>query len=221
MPIFWLFFAAAAAAIDWAAVEKKWKAVEMVAKPATMVALLIWLGTAAGWQGPLLPFALALVFSLAGDVFLLFPDRYFLAGLVAFLLAHLAYIAAFNQPLPSFHPLGLLLAILVGVAARGIYRRLAQGLVKSGQEGLRLPVLVYAAAISLMLLSALLTTLRSDWETPASLLVSAGAILFFLSDTFLAWDRFVAPLPRRGLKVMVAYHLGQFAIVTGAILQYA
>jgi uncharacterized membrane protein YhhN len=217
----WLFVAAGAALANWLAVEKNWKVVEYVTKPGTMAALLLWLWTSAGLQGPLLLFALGLVFSLAGDVFLMLPSRPFIAGLVAFLLAHLAYISGFNIPLPPLSLPGLIMAVMIGFAARSLYRRLCVGLVKTGEGSLRRPVLIYASAISLMLLSALLTTTRNDWGTAASLLASAGAILFFASDTLLAWDRCITPLTHRGLKVMTSYHLGQFAITAAAILQFA
>ena len=44
-----------------------------------------------------------------------------------------------------------------------------------------------------MLLSALLTLAADTWQAGAAILVSAGALLFFLSDTLLAWNKFVTP----------------------------
>ena len=71
------------AAIDWLAVAKSWKRIEFIAKPLMMVFLLAWLASFSALPGPLLHsplfkssllwFALALVFSLAGDVFLMLP----------------------------------------------------------------------------------------------------------------------------------------------------
>jgi uncharacterized membrane protein YhhN len=43
-----------------------------------------------------------------------------------------------------------------------------------------------------------------------------GAVLFFVSDSLLAWNRFVTPLPRGSLLVIVAYHVGQMALIAGA-----
>jgi uncharacterized membrane protein YhhN len=217
----WPFIAAAAAVMNWLAVEKCWLPVEYITKPGIMIALLLWLWTAAGLEGPLLPFALGLIFSLAGDVFLMLPSRSFLAGLVAFLLAHVSYIVGFNQSLPPLSLYGIVLAVVVGTAARRLYRRMEKGLARTGQANLRRPVLVYSMAISLMLLSALLTTTRPDWETLPSLMVSAGAAAFFVSDSLLGWDKCIAPLSHRGLKVMVAYHLGQFAILAGVLAHFA
>ena len=89
------------AALDWAAVARGWKVLSYIAKPAVMVCLIAWLGVNGGWSGVLLWFTAGLIFSLAGDIFLMLPKERFVAGLVAFLLAHLAYIIGLNtHPLP-------------------------------------------------------------------------------------------------------------------------
>ncbi len=220
MPYGWLITAAVIAVFDWVAVEKNWKTVEYLAKPGTMVALLLWLWAAGGLRGPLIFFSLGVVFSLAGDVLLMLPSRLFLAGLVIFLLAHISYITGFNTSLPPLKLASLVLAVLVGIIASQLYQRLARALAQRGEGSMRIPVLIYASAISLMLLSALLTPLKNDWRTIPALLAGSGAALFFVSDSLIAWDRFVIPLSHRGLKVMVTYHLGQFAIIAAAILNF-
>jgi uncharacterized membrane protein YhhN len=63
-----------------------------------------------------------------------------------------------------------------------------------------------------------MTWTRSGWQVQAALAVSLGAVLFFISDSILAWDRFVNPLSNARLKNMVTYHLGQIGIILGAIL---
>lgn len=218
MPTAWLWIAGILAVLNWAAVEKSWKFIEYVTKPGTMLALFAWLWTTTGLGGPALLFALGLLFSLAGDVFLMLPRQPFLAGLVAFLLAHVCYIIGFNPSPPPLKPISLFLAMLVGFVAAPLLRRLTLALAQKNQNSLRLPVTVYAGVISLMLLSALLTLTREEWATFPALLASAGAAFFFLSDSLLAWDRFVAPLSHRSLKVMITYHLGQFAIIAGVVL---
>jgi len=45
-------------------------------------------------------------------------------------------------------------------------------------------------------------------------------LLFFISETFNAWIRFVNPLPYGRLRVMVTYHLGQILIALGALLHF-
>jgi uncharacterized membrane protein YhhN len=220
MSYFFLALALLIAILDWIAVARNWKKLEYIAKPGVMLALLAWLWQVGGFQGQMLWFAAGVVFSMAGDIFLMLPREQFIAGLVSFLLAHLSYTAGFNPTLPPFNLLSLVLALIVAVTAAQIYRRVAGGLAASGQNALKLPVLVYTIVISLMLLSALLTLLRPDWLPTPAWIVSAGALLFFLSDTFLAWNKFVAPLPYGKLRVIVTYHLGQILIVLGAALHY-
>ena len=202
--------------LDWVAVIRQWKHLEYIAKPGTMVFLITWLWVESGFQGSLLWFGLGLIFSLAGDVLLMLPRERFVGGLVAFLLAHLAYCIGFYTSFPPINlaSMGILIIILLVVVR--IYRRIAQGLIASGNDGLKMPVLVYTLVISLMLFSALITLIRPEWAAGSALLVGGGALLFFLSDTFLAWNKFVAELRYGKLIVIITYHIGQILITIGA-----
>jgi uncharacterized membrane protein YhhN len=91
---------------------------------------------------------------------------------------------------------------------------------QKGLKRLVVPVVVYGTVITLMLLSALLTFYRADWKTSAAGLVGAGAILFYFSDITLAWNKFVSPIKNSRLVNMILYHLGQFALVAGIMLQF-
>jgi uncharacterized membrane protein YhhN len=212
-----LFVALAIAVLNWIAVEKKIKKLEYFAKPGTMIALLIWLWQNSAVQGEMLWFAVGAVFCLAGDVFLMLPQNLFIAGLVSFLLGHVFYVIGFNQPQPHLSSIVLAGALLLGLGITWLYRRLAAGLAAKGQHSLKVPVLVYSLVISLMVLSALSNIGR--WGLLPALLSSAGALFFYASDSMLAWDRFVTPLPHARLRVMVTYHLGQFGILLGAFWQ--
>lgn len=225
IPTLILFFLVAA--LDWLAVAKGWKKVEYIAKPASMLVLLGPLALLAGFGSlPLIFFGLGIFFSLAGDVFLMisyarFSDRWFLPGLIAFLLAHLAYICGLNIPLPSGSTIWSLgLAVVLALTAARILRRIITGVRQKGLKRLVFPVTVYGIVITLMLLSALLTLSSSTWKTSASLLVALGAVLFYFSDVLLAWNKFVAPVRFDRLANMVPYHLGQLALVVGVILQF-
>ena len=72
-----------------------------------------------------------------------------------------------------------------------------------------------------MLLSALLTLSRPDWEMHAALTVSVGATLFMLSDAILAWNRFVRPIKNGRVMNMAAYHLGQIVLVIGVVAHWS
>jgi len=205
---------------DWVAVATRRKTLEYFAKPGVMLVLLVWLWQASGFSGSLIWFGLGLVFSMAGDIFLMLPRERFIAGLVAFLLAHVAYIIGFNQTPTAFNLAGFVLAVLVALVFLRVYRRIAVGLDSSGQPALKTPVLVYSLVISVMLLSALLTLAADTWQAGAAILISAGALLFFLSDTLLAWNKFVTPIRWGRLAVIITYHLGQILITVGAAWHY-
>lgn len=202
--------------LDWVAISRQSKQLEYVAKLGTMICLIIWLWLVSGFRGSLIWFALGLVFSLAGDIFLMLPNERFKAGLVAFLIAQISYCIGFYTGFPPVNiaTFGLMIVIILVVIR--LFRQIAKGLVVSGDEKLTLPILIYTLVISLMLFFALMTLVRPEWAAVSALLVSGGALLFFLSDTFLAWNRFVAPLRYGRLIVIVTYHIGQILITVGA-----
>lgn len=223
MNYFFFGLAFALAVLDWIAVAQKWKKLEYFAKPATMVALLAFVIQNGGLRGGMLWFTLGLALSLAGDVFLMLPRERFIAGLVSFLLAHVAYIVGLSPRLPAdmtIRLIALSLALILALTAAQIYRRIAAGLRAGGKARLRAPVLVYSIVISIMLFSAMLTLLSSRWFSVHALTVCAGAALFFLSDTILAWNRFVSPMRYGRLMNMSTYHLGQLLIALGATLHF-
>ncbi len=209
------------AVLEALAVWKGWLKLELVAKPAVMLCLFAWLALTAGLHGALLWFGLGVLFSLAGDVALIFSDRFFLVGLVAFLFAQIAYVMGFNTPLPKTSAIWSLgMAVVLGVGAVRVIRPIVAGVRAQGQPRLVAPVVVYSVVITLMLLSALLTLFRPEWRSTPALLVSVGAFLFYLSDIVLAWNRFVAPIRRGRVLNIGLYHLGQIAIVAGVISQF-
>jgi uncharacterized membrane protein YhhN len=138
---------------------------------------------------------LGLVLSAAGDAFLLSDARRpFLAGLVSFLLAHLAYAAAFA---PVSHPVPLVLggiAVATAAALSWLWLRLG---------AMRAPVVGYASAIGLMLWLA---------SGVAGVLVPAGALLFWLSDLLVAKRRFGPTSPLDRAVGWPLYFAGQYLI---------
>ena len=215
-----IWVALAIAVVDWIAVAKGWRKVVYFTKPAVIVALLAWLWQASAFSGHLVWFAIGLACSLVGDVFLILPHEQFIPALVSFLIALLAYLVGFNPSLPPLHAATLILLLLVALASSAVYRRIAAGLQASGQAGLKPPVLVYSIVMSLMLLSALVTLVRPEWNALNALLASTGALLFYASDTMLAWNKFVAPIRNGHLWTIVTYHLGQTLIVLGATAHF-
>ena len=192
--------AAVAAVVDWVAVARDNRRVEYVAKPLTMAALIaMTVALDPTDQVRWAWFIAAGVFSLAGDVFLMVPRDRFIAGLVAFLLGHLCYIAGLVQG-----PLDLTLALVGVVVVLAMVLLVARKIlaaVRTGdQAALFGPVVGYMTVICTMVVAAF---------AAGPLLAIAGALLFVSSDATLAWQRFVGPLPSGRVAVMVTYHLGQ------------
>ncbi len=218
----WWGAAFAIALWDWFAVALSRRRMGYFTKPAVIVALLgaaLAAASASGKPNALLSWVtVALVFSLAGDVFLMLPKERFTWGLGAFLLAHVAYLIAFNLTAPTFTAWTAGLAIGVGIAAGKFYERLIAALDAADKGFLKKPVAAYTLAISLMVLSALLLPFRADIPRSGAFIVAGGAVLFFASDALLTWNRFVKPVPRGQLFTRILYHLGQLSIVLGVIL---
>jgi uncharacterized membrane protein YhhN len=143
-----------------------------------------------------------LVCSLAGDVFLMLPRDRFVAGLVSFLFAHLFYIAAFASD--GVHLSGWALGPLLIYGARMLrllWPRLGR---------LKAPVAVYMAVILLMALQA-----SSRWLAVGGLggaAACAGAVLFVVSDSALAWNRFVGEFRGAQALILATYFAAQWLI---------
>lgn len=135
----------------------------------------------------------ALVLSLAGDVCLMFPgNRWFLAGLGSFLVAHGAFAAAFLQGVSAPEPPGWLAAIVFYAGA------LLFVLVPRAGP-LKLPVLLYCGALAALVFTA--AARHAAFDDAASLRALLGALLFMVSDSLLGWRRFVSAF--RGAQALI------------------
>jgi uncharacterized membrane protein YhhN len=143
----------------------------------------------------------ALVLSLLGDVYLMLPGDRFTAGLSAFLLAHVAYIFAFDVSVKA----GLIWVIIVLAASSPFALRVLGAI---PHPGLRNAVAVYMVVIGFMAASALAS---GSW------VAALGAISFVASDLTIAWNRFVQPFAAARVVIIVTYHLGQWGLVEGLI----
>jgi uncharacterized membrane protein YhhN len=209
------------AALESLALWKTWPRLEYIAKPGVMISLFLWLFTTVGLGGASLWFGLGIVLSLAGDVLLMISlDRFFTFGLVAFLLAHIAYIIGFNIPLPEFSLWGIVFAVMVSLGGARIIRRILGAIAAKGQTRMRMPIIVYSTVISIMLLSAMIKLMDLTWDANAALWVSGGAFIFYISDIILAWNKFVSPIQHGRIYNIAAYHLAQIMLIAGVIAQF-
>ena len=153
----------------------------------------------------------ALFFSWLGDLLLMLPgEDFFMGGLAAFLSAHICYIWIFSRE-ATYHPLRVL-PFLMYVALL-----LAGPLNGKLPENLQIPVYSYVVVITTM---GIVASLRST-QRPGYELILIGSILFILSDSFLALNKFSSPLPLSGLWVMLTYGLAQYFIVKGYLAGYS
>lgn len=183
-----------------------------VSKPLLMIALGCYCWTQAGglqYRSRNLIFA-ALIFSWWGDVLLLFKEM-FIEGLISFLTAHLLYIIFFLlvKPKPRLNFKTLLFMLMVIVYAIGLVWFNAPHL---GE--MKIPVIVYAAVISIMLLSTILAFGLNG--TQAGRLCVSGAVLFVFSDSLLAVEKFYMDFPGSGVLIMLTYGCAQWMIVEGS-----
>ena len=197
------------------------RALECFFKPATLVFLMVWVYLLTGFSGPLFWFGLGLFFSLLGDVLLLISRERLLPGLVAFLLAHVAYIVSFMQGTLASKITPLLVAVMIGIVSNYVLKPIINGLVEKGGGKLRPAIIAYGVVISIMAFFASVTVFRDEWNIQAAILVGVGAILFYLSDILLAWNRFVRPLKYGRLMNIIPYHLGQMLLAIGMVIQFS
>jgi len=151
-----------------------------------------------------------LLFSMAGDAFLLNAgDRWFMFGLAAFLIGHLLYIAAMLKRWRHSW-LRLLWTLPIGAYSWFVGSKLHESITNTdvgGQSDLWMPVLVYLCVIAVMCWLAIMS--RNGHA-------AAGAVLFVLSDSTLAWNKFVSAVPAAGLLIMFTYFAAQL-LIAGSI----
>jgi uncharacterized membrane protein YhhN len=144
-----------------------------------------------------------LAFSLIGDIALMFPDKLFIAGLLAFLAAQVLYIFAFKPA--AGHPVSVgafLPFILFGL--------LMFFLLSHGLGPMKLPVLIYIGAITTM--AGFASDRYVDLGGTRALLAFIGAVLFLISDSVLAYDRFGKKFGLARILVLATYFPAQLLI---------
>jgi len=157
---------------------------------------------------------LVLLFSLLGDILLLFVaknDIFFLLGLASFLIAHIFYIIFFHHVRVREKIKGkpwLSVSVL-------IYYAFLIAFLSPHLGDMRIPVLVYGVVISFMLMLALHMLFLKN--KTAGQWMMAGALLFVISDSVLAVNKFYQPFEGAAVIIMLTYGLAQLFIVKGAI----
>lgn len=164
---------------------------------------ILALATIPGIKGKLL--FIALLFSVAGDVTLsLGTGEFFVFGLGLFLTAQIVYIAIFSRDFKVQKPRIPVAAILV------VYAVVMAIIMMPSLKEMALPVYVYLAVITTMGIFA-------AFRASANRLVLYGALFFIASDSMIAINKFLTPVPASDYLIMITYYLAQFLIVYGYI----
>lgn len=142
----------------------------------------------------------ALVFSLAGDIFIMLPTDKFVQGLASFLVAHIFYILAFTSGFGPFFEWPYLLPAL-------IYTLVFLRILLPKTAELKIPVLIYSMVLMIFLWQAMGRAFYLADNN--SLYVLAGSILFVASDSVLAYDRFVKSFKYSQAFILSTYWAAQ------------
>ena len=205
-------------AIDLTGIFTGFSPLHYTAKPLLIpVLMLLLFFTATPVTGKKLLF-FALFFSWMGDVLLLVEQLdplFFIFGLACFLTTHICYIIFFlsiRSPNPSLlfrQPVLLFLIPAYGLAlVCFLYPNLG---------ALKLPVILYATVICIMLLCSIHVFLKIN--SPANRFYAWGASAFVLSDSLLAINKFYQPFAFAGMLIMITYCAAQYFIVRGFMEQ--
>lgn len=188
--------------------------VGLVLKPIPVACMAWWLWgqthTDAG-RGALTKWVLAgLALSALADV-LIEPagDMWFIAGLVSFLLGHLAYTVGFIIDQRALH---IVRCIPFYAWVGGIFAYLYSGL-----GGMAIPVGFYCAVIGTMMWRAAARVGQDGESTRGEWIGLIGAMAFAASDSLIALNRFDAPIAYVSYPIMILYWLGQLGITRSAV----
>lgn len=191
--------------------------IQIVTKPSLMLLLLYYFTNQSKNLSYLKGFIFgALLFSWLGDVILLFEKKFpflFIFGLISFLIAHIFYVVYFwkvGKRNFSKYQLKPFILLVVTIYSGSFYLLIFPYL-----SFLKIPVLIYCLVISLMLIASFhaFDFAKQNFGKICVL----GTILFAISDSILAINRFVFPIFLGSVLVMLTYSIGQFLIMEGAL----
>lgn len=154
---------------------------------------------------------IAFFFSLLGDTFLMFQgEKYFMFGLGSFLITHLFYIFTFSRNWLKTNILARISFIIFSVIMLFLLQH-------NIGISLFIPIVIYIITITIMAISA--SERKANSESYRLVLLSA--VLFLLSDSLIAIDKFVVPIPFQTFLIMGTYILAQYLIAVGFLKRNA
>lgn len=168
------------------------------------------------------PVLTAFFFSWLGDIFLMFShlnELFFFAGVGGFFLAQVSYIYIFarfcESGVKGYLQNNLIIGFLFLGYVAGIFYLLYPGL-----EGAMKPILL-VYALSLIGMSMMALNRKGRVNRLSFLLVFIGSVLFVISDSLIALDKFYHDIPLAGFWIMISYISAQYLIMRGLLLERA
>lgn len=212
----WIIFFIVILAAHLAGIVLKVQLMEFVTKPMIVALLGLYFlsqtnKTVSGFKKWILA---ALLFSWMGDVLLLFQQNdplFFLLGLSAFLIAHVSYIVFFHQVRIKEKIKSNVWLLLIVV----IYYAALITVLSPFLGDMKLPVRIYGIVISFMFMLAMHMLFIKNKIAGQWMMI--GALLFVISDSALAINKFYQPFEIANVLIMLTYGLAQLFIVEGAI----
>lgn len=190
----------------------------IIFKPLIVISLLVYLFMEDGHKEKAVAFAIAgLILSLLGDILLIFQGEnplFFIGGLISFLVAHVSYIFYYLRSSNTIavkqlkgKPVFILMMVIYGIVfCLLLYNNLG---------GLKVPVFLYTAVLIGMNIFAL--NRYGKVNDTSFKLIMIGAICFALSDSLLAINKFLLPLPLAGVWILGSYAAAQYFITQGVL----
>jgi uncharacterized membrane protein YhhN len=191
---------------------------DIIFKPLIVISLLVYLFINDGQKGKAAMLAISgLLLSLLGDVLLVFQGQqslFFIGGLISFLTAHLLYIFYYLRSSNTIATKKLknksiyfLLMILYGIVFCF--------LLNDKLGALKVPVFIYTSVLISMNIFAL--NRYGKVNDDSFKLIMIGALCFASSDSLLAINKFLIPIPLAGIWIMATYAAAQYFITKGVL----
>ena len=214
--------------VDWLAVGLNWQKLKPITKPLPMILLILWTILLAPNHGDwsLVLLMAAQIFGLIGDIFLLFPEKGFLFGLAAFLVGHFFYIGILlvtliHQFQDGVEIVRVPIKVLLYLLTSGIILAFFYWVFKPLRDpdkvrpAMWAAIQVYGWVLAELVALTVFFTLLSQTQTLYQYSLPIGAFLFFISDSLLAYNKFIHPFYDAHLWIHMTYHLAQFSLAVG------
>ena len=206
-------------AVNWAAAFFDNLKLYYISKPFVLIAMIAFFAHSEGLSALRLPFFIGLVFSLLGDVFLI-PQRtrFFVTGMGAFAIAHLAYIYGYTQWRVSYWTyIPAFFALVVLVLAFNFYieTQCKEASLPRFQKRL---FKAYGVLVAGMALAGWLCLARVGWGRLPAVMAGLGGSFFMVSDFMIALGKLEKRISRQRFWVIVTYHIAQMLILSSVLM---